>query len=415
MSEQEPGGSNRYRLLERIATGGMGEVWRGRDTRLHREVAVKLLKHEYAGDAGFRARFTAEARNAASLHHPGIASVFDYGEGDVGTAGRPYLVMELVPGQPLSALLRGGVPLPPEQARDVALQTAEALAISHQAGLVHRDIKPGNLLLTPQGQVKITDFGIARAADALALTKIGEVLGTPQYLAPEQAEGLTATPASDVYALGAVLFTMLAGRPPFQAGSPVATALAHLHQPVPQLPDGVPGDLAAITRRALAKQPADRYADAGALAAALRQASGAEPSATRVLPATTTSTTGASYAEQQGRHRHGRRLPAWWPIAGVAVAAMALIGALALGNPGAADNQPTVKKTSTPAGTHTSPSPSATTRSSSTLSSTPSQTPNLKSGQTQPPGNAPKAHGKPGKRGKPGKNGHQGHQKKAPK
>ncbi|MDQ6687707.1 MAG: serine/threonine protein kinase [Actinomycetota bacterium] len=409
MSDQEPAGSHRYRLLERIATGGMGEVWRGRDTRLHREVAVKLLKHEYAGDAGFRARFTAEARNAASLHHPGIASVFDYGEGDVGTAGRPYLVMELVPGRPLSALLSGGVPLPPEQARDVALQTATALAISHQAGIVHRDIKPGNLLLTPEGQVKITDFGIARAADALALTQTGEVLGTPQYLAPEQAEGLTATPASDVYALGAVLFTMLAGRPPFQAESPVATALAHLHQPVPELPDGVPGDLAAITRRALAKQPADRYADAGELAAALRQAAGAAPSATRVLPATTTGTTGASYAEERGRHRHGRRLPAWWPIAGVAAAAVVLIGAVALSNPGAASNQPTVKKTSTPGGTHASSNPSATPRSSAPPASTPSQTPNQSPGQTQPAGKAPKAHGKHDHKG------HKGHQKKAPK
>ncbi|MDQ6933817.1 MAG: serine/threonine protein kinase [Actinomycetota bacterium] len=408
MSDQEQPGSRRYRLLERIATGGMGEVWRGRDTRLHREVAVKLLKHEYAGDAGFRARFTAEARNAASLHHPGIASVFDYGEGDVGTAGRPYLVMELVPGQPLSALLRGGVPLPPEQARDLALQTAEALAISHQAGMVHRDIKPGNLLLTPQGQVKITDFGIARAADALALTQPGEVLGTPQYLSPEQAEGKTATPASDVYALGAVLFTMLAGRPPFQAESPVATALAHLHQPVPELPDDVPGSLAAITRRALAKQPAGRYADAGELAAALRQVSGAAPAATQVLPATATmtSTIGASYAEEQGRNRHGRGLPAWWPIAAAAATAVVLIGALALSNPGAPSNQPTVKKTSTPARTHTSPSPSAIPRSTATPSSTPSQTPNQSSGQTQPAGNAPQAHGE---------HGHKGHQKKGHK
>ena len=180
----------------------MGEVWLAHDEVLHRDVALKQLKHEYADDEGFRTRFLHEARNAASLHHPGIATVFDFGEGD----GIPFLVMEYVDGRPLSQLLADGRPLDPERARDLVEQTALALAEAHAVGLVHRDVKPGNLLVTADGVVKVTDFGIARAGDGMALTETGQLIGTPAYLSPEQAEGQAATPASDVYALGVVLF-----------------------------------------------------------------------------------------------------------------------------------------------------------------------------------------------------------------
>src|SRR4051794_5681682 len=258
----------------------MGEVWRATDTSLGREVAVKVLKSEYADDPLFRSRFETEARHAASLHHPGVASVYDVGESallgaaDGSAVPRPFLVMELVDGQPLSALLRGGRALDHEAVRDLMAQTADALGAAHRAGIVHRDVKPANLLVTPDRRVKITDFGIARASDGLGLTGTGQVMGTPQYLSPEQARGDTATPASDVYALGVVAYECLAGHRPFDADSPVATALAHLNDPVPDLPASVPADLATVVRRAMAKEPGQRYTDGDAFAAALRHPGG---------------------------------------------------------------------------------------------------------------------------------------------
>ena len=298
--------ARRYRLDSRLATGGMGEVWRATDTTLGRQVAVKLLKLEYAEDPTFRRRFETEAQHAASLHHPGIAAVYDFGEAPTADGSglpRPYLVMELVEGQPLSALLRPGQPMDPEVASDLMAQTATALAAAHAAGIVHRDVKPANLLVTPDRRVKVTDFGIARAADSVGVTQTGQVMGTPQYLSPEQARGNQATAASDVYALGVVAFECLAGRRPFQTDSPVTTALAHLNQPVPELPAAVPTALAAVVRRALAKEPAERWPDATAFAAALRDPRGtagpagatsdaptevvgsSSPDSTQVLPA----------------------------------------------------------------------------------------------------------------------------------
>ena len=216
-------------MQDRIATGGMGEVWRARDTVLGRPVAVKLLKPEYADDPVFRERFATEARNAASLHHPNIATVFDFGENDTADGHTsPYLVMELVDGKPLSELITPGRPMDPDRVRDLVRQAAEALAQAHAAGLVHRDVKPANLLVTPSGRVKVTDFGIARAADAVSLTQHRRGARHTALPLARAGRGQAATPASDVYALGVVLFECLTGRRPFSADTPVATALAHL-------------------------------------------------------------------------------------------------------------------------------------------------------------------------------------------
>jgi serine/threonine-protein kinase len=228
---------------------------------------VKYLKREFADDSDFHDRFLNEARTAASLHHPGIATVFDFGE-STEEDGLPFLVMEYVPGRTLSEILVTEA-LTVERARDLITQAATALAEAHARDLVHRDIKPGNLMVTDEGIVKITDFGIARAGDGAALTATGQIVGTPSYLSPEQADGKSATPASDVYALGVVLFECLAGRRPFVADSAVAVALAHLREPIPDLPEHVPADLAEVVRTALAKDPTERYADAGMLAQAL--------------------------------------------------------------------------------------------------------------------------------------------------
>ncbi len=261
--------NRRYRLTGRIAAGGMGEVWRGTDELLGRAVAVKLLRDAHAADEQFRARFRAEAQYAASLSHPGIARVYDYGESVAGPDGdeRPpsataYLVMELVEGEPLSATLARERKMNVDAALDIIAQAASALAAAHEAGIVHRDVKPGNLLITSEGQVKITDFGIARAALAAHLTQSGMVMGTAQYVSPEQATARPITTATDIYSLGVVGYECLAGRPPFTAETPIALALAHVHKPPPPLPDDVPAPVAALIGQMLAKEPSGRPASA---------------------------------------------------------------------------------------------------------------------------------------------------------
>ena len=347
MSPRMLDAAERYRLESRIATGGMGEVWRATDTVLERPVAVKVLKDEYAGDTTFRERFQAEARHAAALHHPNVASVFDFGEtSDPGDGSRPFLVMELVPGEPLSGLLRPGQPLAPERAAALVAEAADALAAAHAMGIVHRDVKPANLLVTPEGRVKITDFGIARAAGNVALTQTGQIVGTPHYISPEQAEGHSATEASDIYALGVVLYECLSGRRPFEGDSPVGTALAHLLQPTPELPPEVPERLARVVATAMAKDPSDRYASAADLAAALRGQAAVESEPTQVL---TVPPAGASR----------RELPGWLPWAGAGLGILAVILVLALLD---GPSQPASSRTNAPAspaaGTRRSPSPS---------------------------------------------------------
>src|SRR2546423_3157409 len=228
--------NGRYTLQERIAIGGMGEVWRASDEVLGRTVAVKVLKEEYAVDPSFVARFRTEARHVASLSHPGIANVFDYGE--VGDTA--YLVMELVDGEPLSTVLAREGRLDPERTLDIVGQAALALQAAHDAGLVHRDVKPGNLLLRPDGVVKVTDFGIARAVDAAPVTQTGVLVGTASYLSPEQASGRDITGASDVYSLGVVAYECLAGERPSRADSAVGIAMAHATATPPALPKELP-------------------------------------------------------------------------------------------------------------------------------------------------------------------------------
>ncbi|GAA1657745.1 hypothetical protein GCM10010977_10220 [Citricoccus zhacaiensis] len=254
----------RYQLTERIAIGGMGEVWKAKDKILGRLTAVKILKEEYTGDANFLRRFRAEAQHTALLNHPGVANVFDYGEED----GSGYLVMELVPGPPLSAILDKEKVLSPDRTLNIIAQTARALSAAHAQGLVHRDVKPGNLLITPHGRVKVTDFGIARLADQVPLTATGQVMGTAQYLAPEQATGQQATGSSDIYSLGVIGYESLVGHRPFSGESQIAIALAQVNDPPPPLPDTIPEPVRALIMSMLAKEAHERPANATALAEA---------------------------------------------------------------------------------------------------------------------------------------------------
>ena len=248
----------RFQLTTRIAIGGMGEVWKAKDLILGRIVAIKVLKEEYTGDPGFLQRFRAEARHTALLNHVGIANVFDYGEEE----GSAYLVMELVPGQPLSSIIEHEQVLSPDRTLSMIAQTARALSVAHAQGLVHRDIKPGNLLITPDGRVKVTDFGIARLADQVPLTQTGQVMGTAQYLAPEQATGQLATGASDIYALGVIGYECLTGHRPFSGESQIAIALAQVNDAPPPLPETLPKPVRALLMSMLAKDPKNRPADA---------------------------------------------------------------------------------------------------------------------------------------------------------
>lgn len=254
----------RYKLTDRIAIGGMGEVWKARDQVLGRLVAIKILKEEYTNNESFLTRFRVEARHTALLNHSGIAGVFDYGEED----GSAYLVMELVPGPPLSTIIERERKLDVDRTLSLIAQTARALAAAHEHGLVHRDVKPGNILVMPSGTVKITDFGIARLADQVPLTATGQVMGTAQYLAPEQATGQNATGSSDIYALGVIGYECLAGRRPFTGESQIAIALAQVNDAPPPLPETIPAPVRQLIMSMLAKNPADRPENATALAQA---------------------------------------------------------------------------------------------------------------------------------------------------
>ncbi|MEE3065963.1 MAG: serine/threonine-protein kinase [Actinomycetota bacterium] len=262
--------SGRYRLQRLIATGGMGQVWEAVDSRLGRRVAVKVLKAEFSQDPEFIERFRAEARTTAMLNHPGIAAVHDYGESQMDGEGRTaYLVMELVNGEPLNSVLKRTGRLSLRHALDMLEQTGRALQIAHAAGLVHRDVKPGNILITPTGQVKITDFGIAKAVDAAPVTQTGMVMGTAQYIAPEQALGHDATPSSDVYSLGVVGYEVVSGKRPFTGDGALTVAMKHIKEPPPPLPPELPPNVRELIEITLVKNPGMRYRSGGPFADAV--------------------------------------------------------------------------------------------------------------------------------------------------
>ncbi|MDQ3915442.1 MAG: protein kinase [Actinomycetota bacterium] len=300
----------RYTLIEPLGQGGMAEVWLAKDERLERHVAVKFMAASLTDDAEFLVRFFSEAQAVARMAHPNVVSVLDFGDFE----DRPYLVMECVPGGPLSELT--GEPILPERAVEIVSGAARGAGAAHASGVIHRDVKPGNILLDDAGRPKLADFGIASSSRSERLTATGTAIGSPHYISPEQASGLQVTPASDVYSLGAVLYELLTGRPPFEGGNVTAIAIAHVEQsPVPpsELVDGIPPHLDAIVMSCLAKDPAARPADGTALADALD----AEP-ATAWIPAAAPVPAETEYAHEVEPVRKRRLIPALLALAMVA-------------------------------------------------------------------------------------------------
>ena len=315
----------RYELGELLGRGGMAEVRKGIDTRLGRVVAVKRLRTDLASDATFQARFRREAQSSASLNHPSIVSVYDTGE-ELSTDGsevaQPYIVMEYVAGRTLRDILREGRKILPERALEITSGVLSALDYSHRAGIIHRDIKPGNVMLTPSGDVKVMDFGIARAiSDASStMTQTAAVVGTAQYLSPEQARGETVDSRSDVYSAGCLLYELLTGRPPFVGDSPVAVAYQHVREPAAPPSDhdtDLPPEVDAIVMKALAKRLEERYQSAAAMRSDIERYLAGRPVHATVPPAPTTALIPAVAAtdtteplppeeeEDEGRRRTG--------------------------------------------------------------------------------------------------------------
>jgi eukaryotic-like serine/threonine-protein kinase len=311
-SESLAGG--RYRLDRPLGRGGMATVYLGHDIELGRPVAVKFLAENLAGDEAFRARFVREGRLAGRLSHPNVVTVYDAGD-----EGRPYIVMEYVEGETLADLVARRGRLPPDEARALALQACRGLAHAHQEGLVHRDVKPQNLILRADGTLKVADFGIARAAEATALTQSGTILGTAAYLAPEQALGAEVTAAADVYSLGAVLYEVLTGRPPFEFESLAALADSERTiTPVRELAPDVPQELENVVMRCLARNPDYRPASAAQLAHEL------EPSTRPLVEA------------PPRRGAENKRI--WLAIGGALAVAAALLAVLLVGRGSSSDS-----------------------------------------------------------------------------
>jgi beta-lactam-binding protein with PASTA domain/tRNA A-37 threonylcarbamoyl transferase component Bud32 len=341
----------RYELDGVVGRGGMAEVYKARDLRLDRVVAVKTLREDLARDQTFQARFRREAQSAASLNHPSIVAVYDTGEDNTPNSHVPFIVMEFVDGRTIRDLLRDDRRLLPERALEITDGVLRALDYSHRAGIVHRDIKPGNVMLNRSGEIKVMDFGIARAvADTQAtMTQTAQVIGTAQYLSPEQARGERVDARSDLYSVGCLLYELLTGRPPFTGDSPVAIAYQHVREnPIP--PSRVDPDLPswadAIVLRAMEKDPADRYQSAADMRSDIQRAmsgfpvaampmtqaySGPGPGTRRMDPMGQTQLQGQTgslppydYGQQDGGGRQRRRRPVWpWVVAVLALAVIA--------------------------------------------------------------------------------------------
>jgi len=326
--------ADRYELEELVGTGGMSSVYRALDTLLERNVALKILHPHYGDDAEYVERFRREARSVAQLSHPNIVTVIDRGNAD----NQQYIVFEYIDGESLKHLVDRSGPLPARRVIELALQIAEALAFAHQAGLVHRDVKPQNVLVTEDGEAKVTDFGIARSLDVEhGVTQTGTVLGTSNYLSPEQARGQTVTPATDVYSLGVVIYEMLTGEVPFPGENFVAVAMKHINEPPPSLIDkrpDVPLRLVHAVERALAKDPAVRFPSMDAFAAELRSCLAAigEPDAARTFIQQ-----GPVLKQSRPRRTRAGAARSRWPIYGallLLVAAAAIAAVLLLGRSG---------------------------------------------------------------------------------
>ena len=350
MTQSEPtliGG--RYELGELLGRGGMAEVRKGKDRRLGRTVAVKRLRTDLASDATFQARFRREAQSSASLNHPAIVSTYDTGE-EMATDGtgvaQPYIVMECVEGRTLRDILREGRKILPERALEITAGVLSALDYSHRAGIIHRDIKPGNVMLTPSGDVKVMDFGIARAiSDASStMTQTAAVVGTAQYLSPEQARGETVDSRSDVYSTGCLLYELLTGRPPFVGDSPVAVAYQHVREPAAppsDLDDQLDPEIDAIVMKSLAKRVEDRYQSAAAMKSDIERYLAGHPiqapavvpppvDTQYVAPVPPADATAAMASTPPHRDEPSRSRAGWWVLAGILAVALLAGGAYLL-------------------------------------------------------------------------------------
>ncbi|OLE24015.1 MAG: hypothetical protein AUG44_20570 [Actinobacteria bacterium 13_1_20CM_3_71_11] len=366
--------NERYRLDDPVAGGGMGEVWRATDLALGRTVAVKVLRPALLRDPSFEARFRAEARTMAALSHRHIANVYDFGRSVLPEGTVTYLVMAYVDGQQLSEKIAASGRLPAGETMSIVAQAADALDAAHRLGVVHRDVKPANLLISADGTVTLVDFGIARSTAATALTTGQTVLGTALYMAPEQASGGTVGPAVDLYALGAVAYHALAGQPPFPGENALEIALRHVSDLPPPLPGDVPPAARTVVERAMAKDPADRYASAADLATAARAAA-AEPDA--VVPVPMPVPVPADTDELPAPVPPRRRRRTGLLAASALVALLGLIGLLALLTPGhPASTSPTPTSASAPpSATTPSPAPSPASSPPPPRPSTPPPTP----------------------------------------
>jgi eukaryotic-like serine/threonine-protein kinase len=400
--------ADRYRLGERIATGGMGEVWDAVDTVLGRQVAVKVIRADLQNDAMFGARFRAEARTLATLHHPGVVDVYDYGElSQPGTGELAYLVMAFIHGETLSARIARAGHLTPADTMSLVGQAARALQAAHDAGAIHRDVKPDNFLIDADGRIVLIDFGVARTSDTTGLTGVQEVVGTALYMAPEQISRSELTPAVDVYALGAVAYHCLAGRPPFMGDNAIAVALSHLRDEPEPLPTSIPTQVRNVVLIAMDKDPTYRYPTAAAMAAAAEAAgismtqpfaaadvAALEPTtgATVLEPAAGSAApvgyqTAFDTAELPAMRRRRRMAPLLAAVV-VGIGAIAVALVLALGHPDGGSPQHTGTSTGTtkPSPGGKTPAPS-THRGSSTTSSKPQ--PSASGPTTRPPSSTP--------------------------